>query len=110
MSRPSECPKCQSSMSEGFVVDHTYGGSDVASWVKGTPERSIWVGLKLGGKETFKITTWRCNRCGYLETTPQADCQETLQGSLGGRDSQFLSVPNVYPKSVTMSSEKCRMG
>lgn len=55
-------------MSEGFIVDKGYGSSEVAKWVDGPPEKSFWVGLKLGGKEKIEIVTWRCRKCGYLES------------------------------------------
>jgi hypothetical protein len=54
-------------MSEGFVVEQTYGGTAVASWVAGTPEKSVWTGIKLDGKPRIDIATWRCGRCGFLE-------------------------------------------
>ena len=54
-------------MSEGFVVDQTHGGAAVPSWVEGTPQRSIWTGVKLEGKPRIDIATWRCGRCGFLE-------------------------------------------
>jgi hypothetical protein len=55
-------------MSEGYIVDHTHGGTRVAGWVEGEPVKSVWVGLKLGGKTQIEIATWRCRRCGYLES------------------------------------------
>lgn len=61
------CPKCQSSMKEGFVIDHTYGSRGVSTWIEGAPEKSIWVGHKLSGKKAFEVQTWRCSRCGFLE-------------------------------------------
>ena len=62
------CPKCNASMTEGVVIDNTHGGRGVSSWVEGTPVKSIWVGLKLGGKEPIETKTFRCNRCGFLES------------------------------------------
>jgi len=61
------CPKCQSSMQEGWTLDHTYGYRAVSSWVEGEPKPSFWAGIALQGKEPIAITTWRCSRCGYLE-------------------------------------------
>ncbi len=62
------CPKCQSSMQRGFVLDNTHGGArTVSSWVEGEPQKGFWVGVKLEGKEPIEIETWRCGRCGYLE-------------------------------------------
>jgi hypothetical protein len=55
-------------MIEGFIVDHTHGGATVSAWVEGEPEKSIWVGLKLGGRTPIDISTWRCRRCGFLES------------------------------------------
>ena len=54
-------------MSEGFVIDQTYGGAAVPGWVEGSPQRSVWTGVKLVGKPRVDIATWRCGRCGYLE-------------------------------------------
>ena len=61
------CPKCNSSMSEGFVIDQTYGATAVPGWVEGKPQRSVWTGVKVLGKPRFEVATWRCGRCGFLE-------------------------------------------
>ena len=55
-------------MEPGYVIDEGYGTRTVANWVSGEPERSIWTGLKLRGKEKLSVTTYRCRRCGYLES------------------------------------------
>jgi ribosomal protein S27AE len=68
MTHPATCPKCQGSMSEGFVLDQTYGGRGVASWVEGEPNKNFWVGVTLGDKKPIEIATWRCGSCGYLES------------------------------------------
>jgi rubredoxin len=68
MAQSHECPKCGGAMTDGFIVDKTYGGADVPRWVEGEPKKSIWVGLKLGGTKPIEVTTWRCRRCGYLES------------------------------------------
>ncbi|HVR11845.1 MAG TPA: PF20097 family protein [Thermoanaerobaculia bacterium] len=67
MPSPS-CPKCRTEMEEGFVPDHAQGAALVSSWVAGTPEPSVWFGLKLGGKDQRQIVTYRCPACGYLES------------------------------------------
>ena len=67
------CPKCNSSMVEGFEVDQTYGATAVPTWVEGKPQRSVWTGLALGGRPRFEIATWRCNRCGFLEHYASAE-------------------------------------
>jgi hypothetical protein len=66
--RPSHCPRCQGSMSEGFILDATDNASKVASWVEGAPEKSMWTGVKTGKKAKYEIQTWRCGRCGFLES------------------------------------------
>jgi hypothetical protein len=67
MPQAKECPKCSGSMAEGFVVDTTYGGAGVSTWMEGAPQRSLWTGLKVTGRPRSEIVTWRCGRCGFLE-------------------------------------------
>jgi hypothetical protein len=55
-------------MTEGFVLDKTHGGVGVSSWVEGSAERSVWTGVKLAGRPQMTIATWRCGRCGFLES------------------------------------------
>ena len=67
MVQSRQCPKCSGSMAEGFVVDASHGTMGVSNWVEGAPERSVWTGVKLGGRRRSEIATWRCGRCGFLE-------------------------------------------
>jgi hypothetical protein len=56
-------------METGFMIDVGYGKTAVPKWVGGEPESSFWSsGLKLRGKEQLPVTTYRCRRCGYLES------------------------------------------
>jgi hypothetical protein len=55
-------------MEPGFTLDQGYGSYSAAEWVEGPPEKSMWTGLKLRKKTRRKIATWRCRRCGYLES------------------------------------------
>ena len=67
--RSNSCPKCQGAMDQGFVVDASYTESRQSTWMNGTPERNIWLGgIKTSGRERFPVTTYRCTRCGYLES------------------------------------------
>ena len=66
--RANSCPKCQGSMTEGFIADTTYGGHGVSRWYDGAPQKSFWLGVKLGGKTAHAIETYRCKRCGLLES------------------------------------------
>jgi hypothetical protein len=36
--------------------------------VEGAPERGWFRLLKLRGKRQLEVQTWRCTRCGYLES------------------------------------------
>ena len=68
MAAPPTCPKCQGRMAEGFVIDNGYGTRTVARWYEGAPVRSFWTGLKTRGRTHHDVVTWRCGRCGFLES------------------------------------------
>jgi hypothetical protein len=69
MSDPERvCPKCKAKMERGFVLDQTYGGRFPAKWVEGEPERTIWLGVRLKGKRSLELATYRCTSCGYVES------------------------------------------
>jgi hypothetical protein len=69
MARSKTCPKCQSAMVEGFLLDHGDAGRrHVGAWVEGAPRKSFWTGLSLRGLEPVEVTTWRCRSCGFLES------------------------------------------
>jgi len=68
MSTPTKCPKCDGEMQEGFILDWTEGGRLASSWVAGKPEASFWMGTKIDGKEQHHIQSFRCTKCGYLES------------------------------------------
>jgi len=55
-------------MEPGFLIDEGYGKKSVAKWVGGEPQKSFWMGLRLGGAEQVEVATYRCRRCGYLES------------------------------------------
>lgn len=63
-----ECAKCRGAMEPGFVLDHTYGATAQSEWVEGRPETSFWTGVRLKGRDRVPVTTYRCARCGYLES------------------------------------------
>ena len=73
---PETCPKCEGQMQEGFIPDKTHGGGQVVSrWIAGVPEWSFWQGTKISGKEQYPVQSFRCSRCGFLESyaNDQAD-------------------------------------
>jgi len=55
-------------MDEGFIIDETHGAVKSQKWVQGAPEYSFWFGLKLRGKKRLQVSTYRCGRCGCLES------------------------------------------
>ena len=67
--RPRQCPKCSGEMEGGFLVDHTdYASARVETWVEGAPTKAFWTGLKIKDRPQLSVTTYRCERCGYLES------------------------------------------
>ena len=66
--RSLSCPRCSGPMESGYILDEGYGTRTVAKWVAGEAVRSIWTGLKLRGKTRHDVVTYRCKRCGYLES------------------------------------------
>ncbi len=64
--RSHTCPKCQSSMEEGFTLTDHESYRRAAGWIAGPPRKSLLLGLKLPHKP-IGIQTWRCSRCGFLE-------------------------------------------
>jgi hypothetical protein len=68
-SRSLDCPRCGGSMEPGYMIDVGYGSTAVPKWAAGEPEKSFWAGgLKLRGKDKLEVSTYRCRRCGYLES------------------------------------------
>jgi hypothetical protein len=68
MKNPSNCPKCEGAMVQGFIPDfihHSING--VCGWHEGQPQASFWKGTKAKLAEGMPIGAFRCNKCGYLE-------------------------------------------
>jgi ribosomal protein S27AE len=69
MTSRKHCPKCGGEMNQGFVIDAGDSGSHRASkWQAGTPQKSFWTGIKLSKADQHEVVTWRCGRCGFLES------------------------------------------
>jgi hypothetical protein len=60
-------------MSAGFIVDQGHGTAQVSTWQGGEPTKSFWLGLKQSKSDQIEVTTYRCGRCGYLESYAIAD-------------------------------------
>lgn len=64
-----ECPRCRGAMEIGVVLDRGEAdGLNAPEWMQGEPEKSFWTGLKTKGRERLPVRTYRCQKCGYLES------------------------------------------
>ncbi len=50
------------------MLDETYGAVKNSGWIKGIADRSMWTGIKLRGRKPSPIVSYRCPRCGLLES------------------------------------------
>ncbi|WP_182466772.1 hypothetical protein [Sphingomonas gilva] len=55
-------------MATGFVVDQGYGTAHVSTWQAGEPKVSYWFGAKQIKEQQKPVATFRCERCGFLES------------------------------------------
>lgn len=62
------CSKCGGKMSAGTLIDQTYGGALPEKWQPGEAKTSFWTGLKQDKQAQLQVATWRCDKCGYLES------------------------------------------
>jgi hypothetical protein len=67
-SEKKQCPECRAEMVEGFILDMSHSGRFVSRWVAGLPEKSMWTGVKIKGKECRLVDTYRCVKCGLLRS------------------------------------------
>jgi Domain of unknown function (DUF6487) len=61
------CSKCSGEMQEGLVVDLNYGGILQSMWVEDQAGKSVG-SVTTDGKRKVKTVTYRCSRCGYLDS------------------------------------------
>lgn len=64
------CLRCSSAMDAGFMFDVSHGAIRQSRWVPGKPEAGFWTGevTMTQADRGLRITTFRCPRCGYLES------------------------------------------
>lgn len=63
------CPKCASPMQTGFILDKIDDSRiKTSEWLEGNPERAFLTGLNTKGRSRINIITYRCGRCGLLES------------------------------------------
>jgi hypothetical protein len=68
MTKAIECIRCHVQMEVGYVPDLREGGSSQQVWSPGVPSRSFWAGLKMKADQLVPVKTFRCPKCGYLES------------------------------------------
>ena len=69
MTLPTTCPKCNGRMEPGLMLDRKEGSDLQARWVGGEPTPKTFFGyISLKGREPMRVTTYRCEGCGYLES------------------------------------------
>ena len=68
--KPTTCPKCSAQMETGFMIERSGGPGDrQVRWVEGEPIPRAWFsGVNTEGQKPIPVTTYRCERCGYLES------------------------------------------
>ena len=71
------CPKCNSQMQSGFILEKSHSALEQSCWINGDPvlEPIKVFGVKLGskylsleGRERIPVRTYRCINCGFLES------------------------------------------
>jgi RNase P subunit RPR2 len=70
--RVSICPKCNTPMQPGFLPDNASAAVVVPTWIPGKPSVG-WFGVRLKGKRHYPVATYRCEKCGYLESYAAID-------------------------------------
>ena len=62
------CLKCGGEMMRGFIVDHSFHQIAVSHWVEGLAQKSLMWGTKVPAEKSMPTATFRCTKCGYLES------------------------------------------
>ena len=63
-----KCGKCGGEMREGFIPDAERSSTGITIWVADKPEFSTFGSARANGKEAYEIRTFRCVKCGFLES------------------------------------------
>jgi hypothetical protein len=79
MNDPVSCARCHGSMEPGFIVDHDYGAVAKSEWASGEPKYSHWLGMKMSNRRRYDVITYRCTRCGALESYARDSTQSASE-------------------------------
>jgi hypothetical protein len=56
-------------MEIGYILELGHGNyRQPSTWIEGEPQRTYWFGIKITGKRQIEVLTFRCLKCGYLES------------------------------------------
>ena len=66
------CGKCGGLQNEGFLLDSAHKAVKVGHWAEGAPEYWVLRILKMRGRRKLPIQSWRCTKCGFLESYARA--------------------------------------
>jgi len=62
------CAGCGGALVAGsLATKDSYYQVAAAQWLEGVPEKSIWSGLKTGGRLLLPVASYCCQSCGRLE-------------------------------------------
>ena len=65
---PSRCGRCDGEMEAGFIIDVGHGSSALEPhWARGKFEKNVFGEMK-GHPPQRRVLTYRCTRCGLLES------------------------------------------
>lgn len=69
-----DCLRCKTPMESGFILDRGHANaSQEQEWVEGDVVKTFWRGVHTKGRDAHKVVTYRCPRCGYLESYALSD-------------------------------------
>jgi hypothetical protein len=63
-----KCSKCSGTMEAGLLLDRTQALLYPAIWADGSLKKKWLGGLKVADNRLYRVETWRCKDCGYLES------------------------------------------
>lgn len=67
-----KCARCSGTMETGLLLDRTQAQIYPAVWTDGPVKRNWLGGLKASDSRLYRVETWRCTDCGYLESYAKA--------------------------------------
>lgn len=81
MRQAPECSQCGGRMTRGYLLDHSHAAYHSAHWLEGAPPLSGF-GDRIHPRleRSIPVTTFRCERCGFLQNYARPDLVEHTDG------------------------------